>query len=192
MTKAFRDKIIAKAEELGWNCTASDENEWEFYQMSPAGEDFGVCLYDEDDIVSAVRKYADDFDGDEHVEELIEAKRNGFRGVPSVSILYMMLRPFKKCWTSWPMRWSSWKMTKARMRTMRFSAAEWKEFLEIGSRESSFDWDIPCGYITFGTCGMSIAKIIKKKWMRKFVNDWRNKTYKQVNDEIRQQEWEAM
>lgn len=65
----------------------SDENEWEFYQMSPAGEDFGVCLYDEDDIVSAVRKYADDFDGDEHVEELIEAKRNGFRGVPSVSIL---------------------------------------------------------------------------------------------------------
>ena len=55
-----------------------------------------------------------------------------------------------------------------------------------------FDWDIPCGYITFGTCGMSIAKIIKKKWMRKFVNDWRNKTYKQVNDEIRQQEWEAM
>ena len=46
MTKAFRDKIIAKAEELGWNCTASDENEWEFYQMSPAGEDFGVCLYD--------------------------------------------------------------------------------------------------------------------------------------------------
>lgn len=34
---------------------------------------------------------------------------------------------------------------------MRFSAAEWKEFLEIGTRESSFDWDIPCGYITFGT-----------------------------------------
>lgn len=75
---------------------------------------------------------------------------------------------------------------------MRFSATEWKEFLEIGTRESSFDWDIPCGYITFGTCGMSIAKIIKKKWMRKFVNDWRNKTYKQVNDEIRQQEWEAI
>ena len=45
---------------------------------------------------------------------------------------------------------------------MRFSATEWKEFLEIGTRESSFDWDIPCGYITFGTCGMSIAKIIKK------------------------------
>ena len=40
-----------------------------------------------EDIVSSVRKYADDFDGDEHVEELIEAKRNGFRGVPSVSIL---------------------------------------------------------------------------------------------------------
>ena len=75
---------------------------------------------------------------------------------------------------------------------MRCSATEWKEFLEIGTRESSFDWDITCGYITFGTCGMSIAKIIKKKWMRKFVNDWRNKTYKQVNDEIRQQEWEAM
>lgn len=34
MTKAFRDKIIAKAEELGWNCTASDENEEVFrYQL---------------------------------------------------------------------------------------------------------------------------------------------------------------
>lgn len=75
---------------------------------------------------------------------------------------------------------------------MRFSATEWKELLEIGTRKPSFDWDISCGYITFGTCGMCIAKIIKKKWMQKFVNDWRNKTYKQVNDEIRQQEWEAM
>ena len=87
MTKEFRDKVIAKAEELGWCCTVSDNNEWEFYQMSPAGEDFGVCLYDEDDVVSAMRKYVDDFDEDEHVEELIEAKRNGLRGVPSVSIL---------------------------------------------------------------------------------------------------------
>lgn len=75
---------------------------------------------------------------------------------------------------------------------MRFSAAEWKEFLEIGARESSFDWDIPCGYITFGTYGICIAKIIKKMWMRKSISDWRNKTYEQVNNEIRQQEWEAM
>lgn len=44
MTKAFRDKIITKAEELGWNCTVDDENDWEFYQMSPAGEDFGMCV----------------------------------------------------------------------------------------------------------------------------------------------------
>ena len=87
MTKEFRDKVIAKAEELGWCCTVSDNDDWEFYQMSPAGEDFGICFYDKDDVVSAVRKCADNFDGDEHVEELIEAKRNGFRGVPSVSIL---------------------------------------------------------------------------------------------------------
>lgn len=30
MTKAFRDKIIAKAEELGWNCTASDKTNGSF------------------------------------------------------------------------------------------------------------------------------------------------------------------
>ena len=34
---------------------------------------------------------------------------------------------------------------------MRFSATEWKEFLEIGTRESSFDWDIPSAYNTLGT-----------------------------------------
>lgn len=83
-------------------------------------------------------------------------------------------------------------MTKAEMMTMRFSATEWKEFLEIGTRKSSFDWDISCGHIIFGAYGMCIAKIINKKWMRKFVNDWRSKTCKQVNDEIRQQEWEEM
>lgn len=36
---------------------------------------------------AAVLKYWEEFDADDHVEELIEAKRNGFQGVPRASVL---------------------------------------------------------------------------------------------------------
>lgn len=73
-----------------------------------------------------------------------------------------------------------------------FKKSEWEEFKEIGSREPFFDWDISMGYITFGTCGMSVHKLIKKHWMRKTVNDWRSKDYKTVNAELKNMEWEEM
>ena len=73
---------------------------------------------------------------------------------------------------------------------------QWDEFLEIGSRETSFDWDVPGGYIRFGSFGVSFCKYFFEKgstrllWKRKIVNDWRNKTWKQVNEELANQEWE--
>lgn len=71
-----------------------------------------------------------------------------------------------------------------------FKKKEWDELKEIGSREQSFDWDIPSGYILFGTYGMKICKRIKGRWMTKIVNDWRAKDYQTVNAEIKSQEWE--
>lgn len=72
-----------------------------------------------------------------------------------------------------------------------FKKSEWDNFKEIGEREQSFDWDIPGGYIIFGTSGLKICKRIKNRWMTKMVNDWRNKDYKTINAEIKAQEWEA-
>lgn len=72
-----------------------------------------------------------------------------------------------------------------------FKESEWDNFKEIGKREQSFDWDIPSGYMLFGTYGLKICKLIKKRWMVKIVNDWRNKDCKTVNTEIRAQTWEA-
>jgi len=70
-----------------------------------------------------------------------------------------------------------------------FTKTEWEELRQIGQREESFDWDIPSGYIVFGTCGMTVHKWRKGRWICKHINDWRNKNYKQVNDELKAQEW---
>lgn len=70
-----------------------------------------------------------------------------------------------------------------------FTKTEWEELRQIGQREESFDWDIPGGYIVFGTYGMTVHKWRKGRWICKHINDWRNKNYKQVNDELKAQEW---
>lgn len=66
---------------------------------------------------------------------------------------------------------------------------EYNYIQEVGTREESFDWDIRDGYIRFGTYGMSVHKLIKKVWHEKFVGDWRNKPYKQLMEELKNQEW---
>lgn len=68
-------KKIVKA--LGWKlceCVAGqDTKAWEISQHSPAGEDFSFCVEDEN-FVENVRKYADEFDPDEHAEFWVSAK----------------------------------------------------------------------------------------------------------------------
>lgn len=73
-----------------------------------------------------------------------------------------------------------------------FKKKEWDQFLSIGNRENSFDWDIPSGFITFGTYGMTVHKFNGKtnQWCQKTVNDWRNKTYREVNLELKTMAWE--
>lgn len=84
--------LVERAEELGWCCNQDEQDGEcyiEFFQASPAGEDFGFTAWGNtvEEIIKSIREYADDFDMEEHVRELLEAKENGFAGVPSVFTL---------------------------------------------------------------------------------------------------------
>ena len=61
--------IIETIEEQGWWVSIHDE-EIEIGQPSPLGEDF-FFIIDNDDIVANIRRYAADFDPDEHARDLI-------------------------------------------------------------------------------------------------------------------------
>lgn len=73
--------IREKIENTGWTVREC-EDEWEIAQCTPAGEDFFFTV-STDNIIDEIKKYAEDFDVDEHVIMWIEA-RNSCRGVPSV------------------------------------------------------------------------------------------------------------
>lgn len=75
-------RLIDKCEALGWFVKCYDNKDIELYQQSPAGEDFGFCV-DEENFVENVKEYAADFDPDEHIAMWIEAKGFGTSGVPS-------------------------------------------------------------------------------------------------------------
>lgn len=77
--------LVQKAEDLEWSVSI-DGRYWEFEKFSPAGEDFCFSLHGTD-IVGELQKYYDTFDPEEHIMELVEAKRNGLRGVPSIRTL---------------------------------------------------------------------------------------------------------
>ena len=51
--------------------------------IPPAGEDFIVAV-DAENFVENVKKYAADFDPDEHIEMWVMARHNGAKGVPSI------------------------------------------------------------------------------------------------------------
>lgn len=90
-------KLIEVAQELGWDVDmesqkghdGNTEHYIELAQHSPAGEDFCFTVFAEDaaDLVRKVCEFYFEFDPDEHVEKLVEAKHNGLQGVPSVSVL---------------------------------------------------------------------------------------------------------
>ncbi len=77
--------LVQKAADLEWSVDI-DGKCWEFEKYSPAGEDFCFALHGED-IVGELQKYYDTFDPEEHIMELVEAKRNGLSGVPSIRTL---------------------------------------------------------------------------------------------------------
>ena len=83
--KSLKKRLIQKAEELDWNVTV-EKKEWTFQQHSPAGEDFFFYITVENlkDLWREVRRYANDFDPDEHIEMWVEAKQHGREGIPSI------------------------------------------------------------------------------------------------------------
>lgn len=83
--KRLRELFISKAEELGWRVSIDEASgTWEFENWSPAGEDFVVSV---DNVSDGLMAYYESFDPEEHVTDLLIAKRNGFRGVPDIKTL---------------------------------------------------------------------------------------------------------
>ena len=81
--KKLNKKYIEVLDRLEWSKPYyTDDGRAEIGKYSPAGEDFSICV-EIDDFPRSVAEYAADFDTEEHVEMWIEAKRNGFAGVPS-------------------------------------------------------------------------------------------------------------
>ena len=90
--ETLKDMLIAAAEDLDWSVDFEEQDNGryvEFCKYSPAGEDFGFCVFfsDIEDIPDEVRRYYDSFDQDEHIEMWIEARQNGVSGVPSTRAL---------------------------------------------------------------------------------------------------------
>jgi hypothetical protein len=78
----YTDKHGIICEACGWEVCDDMMEVVELQKHSPAGEDFSFCV-DKENFVENVEEYAKHFDIDEHIEMWIEARKNGFRGVPS-------------------------------------------------------------------------------------------------------------
>ena len=88
---SWYDKVIEVCEALDWRVSAPKENDtcWEFEKYSPAGEDFCFSIIAKNlvELKGELQYYYEYFDREDHVYELLEAKRNGFRGVPDLDTL---------------------------------------------------------------------------------------------------------
>lgn len=84
----FIEKLIKAAEDQEWSVSC-DRNYYEFEKFSPAGEDFlfSIQAKNGSEFVKEVREYAEDFDPESHITDLVIAKKNGFAGVPSIRTL---------------------------------------------------------------------------------------------------------
>ena len=66
----------------------------------------------------------------------------------------------------------------------------WDALQEIGAKESNFNWDISMGYIRCGSSGLSVCKFRNGNWFEKHIPDWRNKTCKEANACLKEQDWQ--
>lgn len=81
------EKLLEKAEELGWSTSEDESGGVELESYSPAGEDFFFYVTDKKNLTEEVRECADSFDTEEHVRGLLNAKAHGFAGVPDLKTL---------------------------------------------------------------------------------------------------------
>lgn len=86
MSDSRLEALKCKAEELEWNWYDCNDGYIELKKSSPAGEDFWIAV-NAGNLVDEVRSTCDSFDTEEHVHRLLDAKENGFRGVPSLKVL---------------------------------------------------------------------------------------------------------
>lgn len=87
----WHEKVVKAAENLDWAVYRDSEESqyWEFEKYSPAGEDFifSVSAKTLAELKEELQSYYENFDREDHVFGLLEAKRNGFRGVPDLDTL---------------------------------------------------------------------------------------------------------
>ena len=85
------EQVVETAEKLDWTVYRDEEQSeyWEFEKSSPAGEDFCFTVYAKNlvELKAELQYYYENFDREDHVYELLEAKRNGFQGVPDLDTL---------------------------------------------------------------------------------------------------------
>lgn len=88
---SWYSKVTDVCEALDWRVSTPKEDDpcWEFEKYSPAGEDFVFNVYAKNltELKAELQSYYEDFDREDHVFGLLEAKRNGFRGVPDLDTL---------------------------------------------------------------------------------------------------------
>lgn len=95
--KISKQMITETAEKLGWTVDFGDQRNSsgkldkyvEFFKMSPAGEDFGFCVFYDTlaDIADEVESFYSGFDIEEHVSMWLDGKRHGTSGVPDIVTL---------------------------------------------------------------------------------------------------------
>lgn len=79
--KELEQKYIDILEENDWSISSyTGDGRIELEKYSPAGEDFSIIV-EVENFPSSVRKYANDFDADEHAEMWIQA-RGKVKGIP--------------------------------------------------------------------------------------------------------------
>lgn len=86
--KKWQENVIDVAEELDW-CVDVEKSCFEFEKYSPAGEDFIFSIFGNSlkEFKENLKEFSETFDREDHVFELLEAKRNGFAGVPDLDTL---------------------------------------------------------------------------------------------------------
>lgn len=81
------ERLLDKAEELGWSYSEDENGGVELQTYSPASEDFLLYACIKENLVEEVRACATYFDPEEHVRGLLNAKADGFTGVPDIKTL---------------------------------------------------------------------------------------------------------
>lgn len=167
--------LVERAEALGWDCEIdNDDSSVEFRQDSPAGEDFSFCAYGEttEEIVASIREYADDFDIEEHVKMHLEAKENGFSGVPDVSTLVEDAKAIKTMLNelAWDDVLCGNEPYTLRSEIEKAKAQHMEKYGELGWMWN--DEGLPYAIMGYHSCKGSVMDFTEDDWLACKENGW--------------------